>query len=265
MWPGRYLVTQLPTYGRQINRRSIAKGVAWAVPAVTAASALPALAASNPACHAVSTRVNWAEFRNGLLGTSHASSSNLLLDPTPVYYDLTKTTNNGTLTQPKGPYMSATLVNGTYYQPDNWTGDINASTGLTIQFESSVLADIARCRTGSGAINNPPNYMTYTFLFSEPMSSITIPVSNVSFSEDMVITPLGGGKASRGTVYNSGVSVTTTMNGIEIYGNGQPDTRDVDIVLTNSTGFTLSYGWKRCGLTVANGSFIAPLIVNNVC
>lgn len=254
-----------PPPNQQVSRRSIAKGLAWAVPAVSAASTLPAFASSpDPNCSKVGIKVNWAQMRDDLRALGQGSTrTNLVLDGTPVYYDLT--TGVTTLSQPtSGPWMSATLQPTTYYVPENETGFINSTTGLTIQFSSSISEARARCKATPSAVDDESAYMRYTFTFSEPMDSVTVPVYNVSFSEDMIIRTMTG--SATYTSHNSGTTTAQLdSKAVEIYGNGRTDARNADVTLTDTTGFTLAYGWKDCKARGAHASFITPLVVTNTC
>ena len=149
------------------SRRSIARGVAWAVPAVTLATPAPALASSPPRSTCLSLFRESSGGRTctmGLWTTSNEAPYPTSLQTKPLYDCLCTPARTCTNNDPAAIYNATvefliptcyTISSSTRWRSDNggtpWTASIGTSTynGVTYQLLTVTYSSIAKNQAGA--------------------------------------------------------------------------------------------------------------------
>lgn len=270
------------TPNRQVSRRTVAKGAAWATPtAVAAMWATPAVApaASVPAVAASCLKkVNWTTVVNS---TGVADTNGALKLQQGIYVNLTSS-KASTTAPTTSPYLQVSLNNQSYHSDHNDnTGRVNTlhpgDPSLMMQFDGDKSGTVNGGTGGLDRQNICPNYGTgatpknpalvgdrtkyqaYTFTFSQKMKQAQFAIYNLSHTEDMYIMPGSPAPNDPGppdtgitSTVPSGaipVAITQVSNGLRLYGNGQGEAAspaNAIITITNVTSFTIYYGFGSC-------------------
>lgn len=160
-----------------ISRRTVAKGVAWSVPAITAASAAPAFAASP--CVGGCYTMNWGDWAMGTsvdgqtgqtVSTDAACSSSLTVQIDVDMSGTASTLNANTVTGSSGKY------NSTYNGKVGYLGEQNGYVGTN----AWNIRGVSDADPGMVLNIGSNTKTTVTFRFSQAVSSVELDILDIT-------------------------------------------------------------------------------------
>ncbi|GAA3612985.1 hypothetical protein GCM10022199_16130 [Marihabitans asiaticum] len=162
-----------------VDRRTVAKGVAWAAPTLTVMSAAPAFAAS---CDPVAGRIDWSSTR--YTRTSNTSGTYTIPDPDgagprqPISLSIRQTAI--------GANTRTGLQTGTPGDADDDNLEVTShqvgATGDTgLIFHQSPIYN-SRRSNDFGDPGETANRSTTTFTFSEPVTNLSFTITDIDYA-----------------------------------------------------------------------------------